>query len=75
MVAGKQMRLDKHSKLVMIGDSITDAGRTQPAGEGLFGALGNGYVSLVDALLGAAYPDYGIRVVNMGTGGNTVRDL
>ena len=69
------MRLDKHSKLVMIGDSITDAGRAQPAGEGLFGALGNGYVSLVDALLGAAYPDHGIRVVNMGTSGNTVRDL
>jgi len=69
------MKLDKHSKLVMIGDSITDAGRAQPAGEGLGGALGNGYVSLVDALLGAAYPDYGIRVVNMGTGGNTVRDL
>ncbi len=69
------MKLGKHSKLVMIGDSITDAGRAQPAGEGLFGALGSGYVSLVDALLGAAYPDYGIRVVNMGTGGNTVRDL
>ncbi len=69
------MKLDKHSKLVMIGDSITDAGRAQPAGEGLFDALGRGYVSLVDALLGAAYPDSGIRVVNMGTGGNTVRDL
>lgn len=69
------MKLDKHSKLVMIGDSITDAGRAQPAGEGLFDALGRGYVSLVDALLGAAYPDHGIRVVNMGTGGHTVRDL
>ena len=69
------MKLDKHSKLVMIGDSITDAGRAQPAGEGLFDALGRGYVSLVDALLGAVYPDNGIRVVNMGTSGNTVRDL
>ncbi len=69
------MKLDKHSKLVMIGDSITDAGRAQPAGEGLGGALGSGYVSLVDALLGAAYPELGIRVVNMGTGGHTVRDL
>ena len=69
------MKLAQHSKLVMIGDSITDAGRAQPAGEGLFGALGNGYVSLVDALLGAAYPELGIRVVNMGTGGHTVRDL
>ena len=69
------MKLDKHSKLVMIGDSITDAGRAQPGGEGLFDALGRGYVSLVDALLGAAYPELGVRVVNMGTGGNTVRDL
>jgi len=69
------MKLDKHSKLVMIGDSITDAGRAQPVGEGLGGALGSGYVSLVDALLGAAYPELGIRVVNMGTGGHTVRDL
>ena len=69
------MKLDKNSKLVMIGDSITDAGRAQPVGEGLFDALGRGYVCLVDALLGAAYPDRGIRVVNMGTSGNTVRDL
>ncbi len=29
----------------------------------------------MDALLGAASPDLGIRVVNMGTSGNTVRDL
>ncbi len=69
------MKLTKNSKLVMIGDSITDAGRAQPIGEGLGETLGRGYVSLVDALLGAAYPDLGIRVLNMGTGGHTVRDL
>lgn len=69
------MNLEKHSKLVMAGDSITDAGRAQPAGEGLGGALGTGYVSLIDSLLGAAYPELGVRVVNKGTGGNTVRDL
>jgi lysophospholipase L1-like esterase len=69
------MRIDKGSKLVMIGDSITDAERARPVGEGLFGAQGNGYVSLVDALLGAVYPQHAIRVVNMGTSGNTVRDL
>ena len=69
------MKLNKHSKLVMIGDSITDAGRAQPIGEGLGETLGRGYVSLVDALLGAAYPDLGIRVLNMGTGGHTVREL
>lgn len=69
------MLLDPNSKLVMIGDSITDAGRAQPVGEGLFDALGRGYVSLVDALLGTVYPEQGVRVVNMGTGGHTVRDL
>lgn len=69
------MLLEPKSKLVMIGDSITDCDRARPYGEGLFGAIGKGYVSLVDALLTAAYPEFGIRVVNMGTSGNTVRDL
>jgi lysophospholipase L1-like esterase len=69
------MKLQKHCKLVMIGDSITDAGRAQPIGEGLGETLGRGYVSLIDSLLGAAYPDLGIRVVNMGNSGNNVRDL
>lgn len=69
------MLLNPGSKLVMIGDSITDAGRARPVGEGLGGALGTGYVADVDALLSAAYPDRQIRVVNMGISGNTVRDL
>ena len=69
------MLLEPKSKLVMIGDSITDCDRARPYGEGLFGAIGKGYVSLVDALLTAAYPECGTRVVNMGTSGNTVRDL
>lgn len=69
------MIMELNSKLVMIGDSITDCDRARPHGEGLFGAIGKGYVSLVDALLMAAYPERGIRVVNMGTSGNTVRDL
>ncbi|HET6384450.1 MAG TPA: SGNH/GDSL hydrolase family protein [Armatimonadota bacterium] len=69
------MKINKHSKLVMIGDSITDAGRAQPSGEGLFDALGRGYVAQIDALLGAVYPDLGIRIINQGTSGNTVRDL
>lgn len=69
------MKLKPNQKLVMIGDSITDAGRTQPAGEGLFGAIGTGYVALVDALLTSTYPTLNIRVVNQGTSGNNVRDL
>ena len=69
------MIIGKSQKLVMIGDSITDAGRVRPVGEGLGEALGKGYVAQVDALLGARYPELGIRVVNMGASGNTVRDL
>jgi len=69
------LKLAPGGKLVMIGDSVTDCGRAQPVGEGLFGALGNGYVANVDALLSAVYPDLHVRVVNMGTSGHTVRDL
>ncbi len=69
------MIFEKNTKLIMIGDSVTDCGRAQPGGEGLFGAIGNGYVGYVDALLDATYPERHIRVVNMGTSGNTVKDL
>ena len=69
------MRLEKGKKLLFIGDSITDCDRSKPEGEGLFHALGRGYVSFVDGLLQSTYPELGIRVVNKGTSGNTVRDL
>jgi lysophospholipase L1-like esterase len=59
----------------MIGDSVTDCDRGRPVGEGLFGAIGNGYVNFVQGSLMAAYPESRIRVVNMGTSGNTVKDL
>ena len=62
-------------KIVFIGDSITDCGRARPIGEGSNGQLGNGYVSFVDAFLGATKPELRLRTVNMGVGGNTVRDL
>ena len=69
------MKIQPGSKLVMIGDSVTDCERARPVGEGLFGAIGKGYVALVDAILGAACPERRVRVVNMGCGGNTVKDL
>ncbi len=69
------MKIAPHSKLVFIGDSITDCERARPVGEGLFGAVGKGYVALVDGLLGAIHPGHAIRVVNMGTSGHTVVDL
>jgi lysophospholipase L1-like esterase len=67
------MKLQSGCTLLMIGDSITDTGRARPIGQG--DGLGNGYVSLVNALLGSAYPQVPVQVINMGIGGNTVRDL
>jgi len=69
------MRIQAGSRLVMIGDSITDVQRARPLGERPFGGLGAGYVNLVDALLGACHAPLAIRVTNVGVSGNTVRDL
>lgn len=70
------MLIQHKSKLVFLGDSITDANRTQPGpSEGLFDPMGRGYVTLVDALLGTVYADRAIRIVNTGVSGSNVRDL
>lgn len=75
VVGSAQLSLEPKSKLLMIGDSITDTGRARPVGEGRGDAIGNGYVMMLDAILGAVHPELEIRVVNMGISGNTVRDL
>ena len=70
------MQLEHNSQLLFVGDSITDCGRKRPIGEGGFDQeLGNGYVSLVNAAITAIYPDFAIKVINMGVSGNTVLDL
>lgn len=71
------MKLQPDSKFVLIGDSITDAGR-DPSGEATpWGAPGHGrgYVGLIEAWLGATRPQDRIRLINRGVSGNTVRDL
>lgn len=62
-------------RIVFAGDSVTDMGSEQPVGEGLFDNLGQGYVRMVDNLLGSCYPERYIRVTNAGISGNTSRDL
>lgn len=70
------MLIGDNQRLLMIGDSITDCGRRRPVGQGKFDqALGNGYVSLVDASLAALYPERQIETINMGISGDTVHDL
>ncbi len=68
------MKIDKGSKLLFIGDSITDFGRFRPVGEAPVG-LGTGYVMLLEGMLTGYFPDRQIRVVNAGVGGDTIRHL
>ena len=70
------MQIQPKSRLVFIGDSITACARIRPIGEGAFDdALGNGYVSLIDAARASNYPDCEIKIINVGVSGNTVHDL
>ena len=69
------MLFEKGDKILFIGDSISDFDRARPVGEGLFNAWGTSYVADVGATLACAYPELGLRVVNMGISGNQVRDL
>jgi len=69
------MKIQPDSKLLMIGDSITDCGRARPIAEGHGDVLGTGYVSIIDACFTATVPQTNIRMINMGVSGDTVRDL
>ncbi|WP_139902152.1 SGNH/GDSL hydrolase family protein [Clostridium thermarum] len=69
------MLIQENSKLVMIGDSITDAGRNYNVGEGWQDSFGYGYVNLVNGMILSTYPEKKIRIVNKGISGNTIRDL
>ncbi len=69
------MIFEKGSKILFIGDSISDFDRKRPVGEGLFNAWGTSYVADVGAALGCMYPEMHYRVVNMGISGNQSRDL
>ena len=69
------MLLEKNDTLLFIGDSISDYDRTRPVGEGLFNAWGRSYVADAASLLCCMYPELNLRIVNMGCGGNQVRDL
>jgi lysophospholipase L1-like esterase len=69
------MKIQPRSTLVMIGDSITECGREKPVRDDTLDCLGTGYVYFVHCLTAAADPALHLRVLNMGVGGNTTRDL
>ena len=68
------MKIKENGKILCIGDSVTDCGRKYPVGEGN-DALGSGYVQYLHALIDSRHPEEHIRVINMGIGGNTSRDV
>ncbi|WP_229401358.1 SGNH/GDSL hydrolase family protein [Micromonospora okii] len=64
------MLLGAGQRIVFIGDSITDCGRSDAAAP-----FGDGYMSLVRAFVDARFPERELTWVNRGISGNTVRDL
>jgi len=73
----EKMIFEKGDRIVFIGDSISDYGRTRPIGEGTSNAVGWGtsYVANAGALLNCMYPELALRITNMGISGNQVRHL
>ncbi len=62
-------------KILFTGDSITDAGRKRPVGEGLWDGVGTGYVRVIDNILSATYPDVLLHIMNTGVSGDTSREM
>lgn len=73
--APQEMKISPASRVVMIGDSITDCGRVRNTTEGDPAGLGIGYVAIANALLSVEMPERKILVINRGVSGDTVRDL
>ncbi len=71
------MLLKENDRLLFFGDSVTDADRNRPCGEGInqHNPWGYGYVSKIGGFLGGIYPELNIRVINMGVSGDQTRHL
>ena len=69
------MKISPESRVVMIGDSITDCGRARAAADDSPEALGNGYVAIANALVAVEGAARKIVMINRGVSGDTIRDL
>ena len=69
------MLFENGAKVVFAGDSVTDAGRKRPYGEGLWEGVGNGFVRNVDSILSVLYPEKLIHITNVGCSGATSSDM
>ncbi|WP_328701112.1 SGNH/GDSL hydrolase family protein [Aquibacillus kalidii] len=64
------MRFIKGDKIILIGDSITDAGRLSDPEQ-----VGDGYYRLIRDYYLASFPELNLQFINKGVGGNRVTDL
>ncbi|WP_018143282.1 SGNH/GDSL hydrolase family protein [Alloscardovia criceti] len=65
------IQLEPHSRIVFVGDSVTDAGRDYTAMPGGWG-FGTGYVNHIHNLLSAVYPDHAYMTINSGFSGDDI---
>ena len=68
---GNKIELKPNQTILFTGDSITAAGRGEPA----YGPLGYGYVHFAGNMLLARYPQLNLNIINTGVSGNTIEDL
>ncbi|MEG0664722.1 MAG: GDSL-type esterase/lipase family protein, partial [Clostridia bacterium] len=69
------LKFKNGDKILFTGDSVTDAGRGRPVGEGLWEGVGTGFVRNIDTFLNFCYPESLFHVINTGTGGDTSSNL
>ena len=71
------MLFQKNDRVLFYGDSVTDADRSKPTGQGIavFNPWGYGYVSKIAAFMGGIYPELNIHFINKGTSGEQTRHL
>jgi lysophospholipase L1-like esterase len=65
--------IQSNSRIVLYGDSITDAGRARDAEPNQ--NLGNGYANAVASQLNSEFPQWNLEFWNRGISGNRVYDL
>lgn len=68
---GERIRIRPDSKILFIGDSITDVNRNWMDAED----LGNGYPMLIASYLLHKHPTYDLEILNRGVGGDRLVDL
>ena len=69
------MEFKKKSRILFVGDSITDCQRDYNAPLAGWGSFGEGYVTLINAFTMSLYPEKEYMIINKGISGDTIRDL